>query len=51
MWAAGIHSRASISACLVPSRAYARYTVLMPLATLPTHPRYCLFTPACRCLP
>ena len=32
-------------------RAYARCTVLMPLATLPTHPRYCLFTPACRCLP
>jgi hypothetical protein len=46
MWAAGIHSRAPISACPVPSRAYVRCTVLIPLATLPTHPRYCLFTPA-----
>jgi hypothetical protein len=33
---AGIHSRAPISACPVPSRAYVRCTVLMPLATLPT---------------
>jgi len=47
---AGIHSRASISARPVPSRTYDRYTVLIPLATLPTQPRYCLLTPAV-CLP
>src|SRR5215471_3876444 len=43
---AGIHCRAPISACPVPSRTYARCTVVMPLATLPTHPRYCRLTPA-----
>jgi hypothetical protein len=48
IWAAGIHSRAPISACPAPSRTYARWTVLMPLATLPTQPRYCRLTPAVR---
>jgi hypothetical protein len=48
MCLAGIHSRAPISACPVPSRAYVRCTVLMPLATLPTQPMYCLFMPAVR---
>ncbi len=48
IWAAGIHSRAPTSACPVPSRTYARCTVLIPLATLPTQPRYCRFTPAVR---
>src|SRR5215469_14453701 len=43
---AGIHCRAPISACPVPSRTYDRCTVVMPLATLPTHPRYCRLTPA-----
>ena len=38
---AAIHSRAPISACPVPSRTYDRCTVLLPLATLPTQPRYC----------
>ena len=35
-----IDSRAPISACPVPSRTYDRCTVLIPLATLPTQPRY-----------
>jgi hypothetical protein len=43
---AGIHWRAPISACPVPSRTCAKCTVVIPLATLPTHPRYCRFTPA-----
>ena len=46
MCSRGIHCRAPISACPVPSRTYARCTVLMPLATRPAHPRYCLLTPA-----
>ena len=39
MCSAGIHCRAPISACPVRSRTYARCTVVIPLATLPTHPR------------
>jgi len=41
IWARGTHCRAPISACPVPWRTYARCTVLIPLATLPAHPRYC----------
>jgi hypothetical protein len=48
MWAAGIHSRAPASACPAPSRTYDRCTVLIPLASLPAQPRYCLLTPAVR---
>ncbi len=44
--ARGIHCRAPISACPVRSRTYARCTVVIPFATLPTHPRYCRLTPA-----
>jgi hypothetical protein len=39
---------APTSACPVCSRTYARCTVLIPLATLPTQPRYCRLTPAVR---
>jgi hypothetical protein len=42
---AGIHSRAPISACPVPSGTYARCTVLISLATVPAQPRYCRCTP------
>src|SRR5712692_1578791 len=42
----GIHCRAPISACPVFSRTYARCTTLIPFATRPAHPRYCLLTPA-----
>jgi len=42
----GIHCRAPISACPTPCRTYDRCTVLIPLATRPAHPMYCLFTPA-----
>ena len=48
MCSAGIHCRAPTSACPVPSRTYARCTVLIPLATLPTQPRYWRLTPAVR---
>jgi hypothetical protein len=43
---AGIHCRAPISACPVFSRAYDRCTVVIPLATLPIHPKYCRLTAA-----
>ncbi len=39
MCSAGIHCRAPISAWPVRSRAYDRCTVVIPLATLPAHPR------------
>jgi hypothetical protein len=45
---AGIHSRAPTNACPACSRTYARCTMLIPLATLPTQPRYCRLTPAVR---
>jgi hypothetical protein len=43
---AGIHWRAPISACPAFSRTYDRWTVLIPLATRPAHPRYWRLTPA-----
>ena len=46
MCSRGIHCRAPISACPVPSRTYDRCTVLIPLATRPAHPRYWRLTPA-----
>ena len=42
----GIHWRAPISACPVLSRTQDRWTVLIPLATRPAHPRYWRLTPA-----
>ena len=43
---AGIHCRAPISACPVPSRTNDTCTVLIPFATRPAQPMYCRFTPA-----
>ncbi len=39
MCSAGIHCRAPISAWPVRSRTYDRCTAVIPLATLPAHPR------------
>ena len=43
MCSRGIHCRAPISACPALSRTYDRWTVLIPFATLPAHPRYWRF--------
>ena len=46
MCSPGIHCRNPINACPVPSRTYARCTVLIPFSTRPAQPICCRLIPA-----